>query len=140
MVFIFSNYIAEVIVRKTESEGNFREVRIAVIGNVDTGKTTLLGVLSKGGLDNGRGKARSNIFKHKHEIESGRTSDIGREIVGFDSEGKILNYSSNRAPNWNEICEHATKVLSFIDLAGHEKYLKTTGNLISFFYNKMVKI
>lgn len=110
-----------------ESEGNFREVRIAVIGNVDTGKTTLLGVLSKGGLDNGRGKARSNIFKHKHEIDSGRTSDIGREILGFDSEGKILNYSSARTPSWNEICEQSTKVLSFIDLAGHEKYLKTTG-------------
>ena len=48
----------EVIIRKSEGEGRFKEVRIAVIGNVDTGKTTLLGVLSKGGLDNGRGKAR----------------------------------------------------------------------------------
>lgn len=121
------NYSAEVIVRKVESEGNFREIRIAVIGNVDTGKTTLLGVLSKGGLDNGRGKARANIFKHKHELDSGRTSDIGREIVGFDNEGKILNYTSARAPSWNEICENSAKVLSFIDLAGHEKYLKTTG-------------
>ena len=97
-----------------------------MIGNVDTGKTTLLGVLSKGGLDNGRGRARANIFKHKHELETGRTSDIGREIVGFTSEGRIVNYGQARAPSWTDICEQASKVLLFIDLAGHEKYLKTT--------------
>ena len=28
--------------------------------------------------------------------------------------------------NWTEICEKASKVISFIDLAGHERYLKTT--------------
>ena len=44
-------------------------------------------------------KARANIFKHKHEIETGRTSDISREILGFDSEGKILNYNASRAPS-----------------------------------------
>lgn len=34
------------------------ETRIAVVGNVDAGKSTMLGVLVKGGLDDGRGKAR----------------------------------------------------------------------------------
>ncbi len=47
-------------------DGVFSEVRVAVLGNVDSGKSTLLGVLSKGVLDNGRGTARLNIFKHKH--------------------------------------------------------------------------
>ena len=28
--------------------------------------------------------------------------------------------------NWAEICRASTKVITFIDLAGHEKYLKTT--------------
>jgi len=27
---------------------------------------------------------------------------------------------------WEEICKRAAKVVSFIDLAGHERYLKTT--------------
>lgn len=125
---MYRKYVAEVIVRQAEEQGEFREIRIAVIGNVDTGKTTLLGVLSKGGLDNGRGKARANIFKHKHELETGRTSDIGKEIVGFNNEGQIINYSSSKNPTWNEICENASRILSFSDLAGHEKYLKTTGN------------
>jgi hypothetical protein len=34
------------------------EVRCAVVGNVDSGKSTLTGVLTRGGLDDGRGKVR----------------------------------------------------------------------------------
>jgi len=30
-------------------------VKIAIVGNVDSGKTTLVGVLSKGIVDDGRG-------------------------------------------------------------------------------------
>lgn len=79
------------------------EVRIAVMGNVDAGKSTLLGVLKSGELDDGNGKARSCIFKHPHEQESGRTSSVSHHYF------KMGN-----------------KLLTFVDLAGHEKYLKTT--------------
>jgi GTPase len=34
------------------------ELRVAVVGNVDAGKSTLLGVLTKGMLDDGRGRVR----------------------------------------------------------------------------------
>ena len=62
---------------------------MAVVGNVDAGKSTLLGVLTHNCLDNGRGAARQKLFRHKHEIESGRTSSVGNEILGFDSNGKV---------------------------------------------------
>uniref|UniRef100_A0A8C5TDX5 Elongation factor 1-alpha n=1 Tax=Malurus cyaneus samueli TaxID=2593467 RepID=A0A8C5TDX5_9PASS len=65
--------------------------RVAVVGNVDAGKSTLLGVLTHGELDNGRGFARQKLFRHKHEIESGRTSSVGNDILGFDSEGNVVN-------------------------------------------------
>jgi GTPase len=55
------------------------EVRCAVVGNVDSGKSTTLGVLTRGGLDDGRGRARVALFRHKHEIETGRTSSVGME-------------------------------------------------------------
>ncbi|KAI4849554.1 P-loop containing nucleoside triphosphate hydrolase protein, partial [Aureobasidium sp. EXF-8846] len=93
--------------RRPNSVDNVIETRIAVVGNVDAGKSTMLGVLVKGGLDDGRGKARVNLFRHKHEIESGRTSSVGMEIMGFDSKGEA-------------------KVIGFTDLAGHERYLRTT--------------
>lgn len=103
------------------------ETRIAVVGNVDAGKSTMLGVLVKGGLDDGRGKARVNLFRHKHEIESGRTSSVGMEIMGFDTRGDIV--ASNvpgRKLSWEEIGKRSAKVISFTDLAGHERYLRTT--------------
>lgn len=75
--------------RRLEDESDFCEVRVAVVGNVDAGKSTLLGVLTHNCLDNGRGAARQKLFRHKHEIESGRTSSVGNEILGFDSTGKV---------------------------------------------------
>ena len=59
------------------------EVRCAVVGNVDSGKSTTLGVLTRGGLDDGRGRARVGLFRHKHELETGRTSSVGMEVGIF---------------------------------------------------------
>ncbi|CAG8413744.1 unnamed protein product [Penicillium salamii] len=102
------------------------ELRIVVVGNVDAGKSTMLGVLVKGGLDDGRGKARVNLFRHKHEIESGRTSSVGLEIMGFDSRGEIVGSTKGRKLSWEDIGKRSAKVISFSDLAGHERYLRTT--------------
>lgn len=113
--------------REPETPEDVIETRIAVVGNVDAGKSTMLGVLVKGGLDDGRGKARVNLFRHKHEVESGRTSSVGMEIMGFDTRGDIV--ASNvpgRKLSWEEIGKRSAKVISFTDLAGHERYLRTT--------------
>ncbi|KAM0322163.1 hypothetical protein ACHAQA_009652 [Verticillium albo-atrum] len=94
------------------------ETRIAVVGN---------GVLVKGDLDDGRGKARVNLFRHKHEIESGRTSSVGMEILGFDTAGQVVvSDVPGRKLSWEEIGKRSSKVITFTDLAGHEKYLRTT--------------
>ncbi|KAL0142639.1 P-loop containing nucleoside triphosphate hydrolase protein [Mucor lusitanicus] len=111
--------------KRPQSVQDLLEIRVAVVGNVDAGKSTMLGVLTKGVLDDGRGKARVNLFRHKHEIESGRTSSVGGEILGFDATSRPILQSGKKA-SWDEITDKAAKVLSFVDLAGHEKYLKTT--------------
>lgn len=82
--------VAEVLVRKVPEDQNNIEIRVAVLGNADAGKSTLLGVLTQGNLDNGRGKARLNMFRHLHEIQSGRTSSISHEILGFDNQVCLL--------------------------------------------------
>ncbi|KAK7426133.1 hypothetical protein QQZ08_007443 [Neonectria magnoliae] len=103
------------------------ETRIAVVGNVDAGKSSMLGVLVKGDLDDGRGKARVNLFRHKHEIETGRTSSVGMEIMGFDTLGHVITSDiPGRKLSWEEIGKRSAKVITFTDLAGHEKYLRTT--------------
>lgn len=118
----------KLLVRQSpETPEDVIETRIAVVGNVDAGKSTMLGVLVRGGLDDGRGKARVNLFRHKHEIESGRTSSVGMEILGFDTHGDIVTSNvPGRKLTWGEIGTRSAKVISFSDLAGHEKYLRTT--------------
>ena len=43
-------------------------------------------------LDNGKGLARINVFRHKHEILCGKTSSISHQILGFDENGEVTNY------------------------------------------------
>ncbi|KYN07987.1 PREDICTED: GTP-binding protein 1 [Cyphomyrmex costatus] len=114
------------LVRKRLDRQDFLEIRVAVVGNVDAGKSTLLGVLTHGELDNGRGLARQKLFRHKHEAETGRTSSVGNDILGFDSVGNVVNKPEHGSLDWVKICEKSSKVITFIDLAGHERYLKTT--------------
>jgi GTPase len=61
-------------------------LRVSVTGNVDSGKTTLTGILSapSGTTDDGRGSLRDRVFNFQHEKENGRTTSIGHEIIGFD--------------------------------------------------------
>ncbi|XGW02775.1 hypothetical protein V3C99_014644 [Haemonchus contortus] len=116
------------IVRDPPKEEDFIEVRVAVVGNVDAGKSTLLGVLTHSALDDGRGLARTKLFRHKHEFESGRTSSVGNDILGFDVHGTVVNKPDphNNNLDWVQISRDCCKLITFIDLAGHEKYLKTT--------------
>jgi elongation factor 1-alpha len=78
-------------------------IRIGVLGNVDSGKSTIIGVLCSNELDDGKGYARSKVMKRKHELESGRTTDVTYNYLHFS----------------NKIC-------NLVDLAGHEKYLRNT--------------
>ncbi|XP_071500068.1 GTP-binding protein 2-like [Diadema antillarum] len=118
----------EVLVRRVPDDQQFIDLRIAVLGNVEAGKSTLLGVLTQGELDNGRGRARLNLFRHLHEIQTGRTSSISHEMLGFNSRGKVINYcdAQQGCLTAEEICENASKLITLLDLAGHQKYIKTT--------------
>jgi GTPase len=115
---------AEILIRKVPDDQQFIDLRIAMLGNAECGKSTIIGVLTNDEFDNGRGKARLNLFRHLHEIQSGHTSSISHEILGFNNKGEIVNYKNCRTTD--EICEKSSKILTFIDLAGHQKYMKTT--------------
>lgn len=100
------------------------ELRVAVLGPTESGKSSLLGVLSHGEYDNGRGSARLNLFRHRHEIQSGQTSSISQEIFGLNSNGQPLTY--NTCLTTEEIIEASSRIVTLIDLAGHQRYLNTT--------------
>ncbi|KAK9837788.1 hypothetical protein WJX74_005086 [Apatococcus lobatus] len=103
---------------------------VAVAGAVDSGKSTLVAALTHGcegrpRLDDGQGAARMAVLRHKHEIESGRTSSISQQLLGYDDEGRVLNYAGVAALTAAEIGVSARKVVHFLDLGGHAKFLKT---------------
>jgi len=102
------------------------DIRIAVCGNVDAGKSTCIGVMKTGMLDDGRGSARTTTMIHSHEIESGRTSTVSHHVIGFKNDGRITNYEQgSRQPSVDMITQQSVRLLTFIDLAGHEKYLRS---------------
>ena len=77
---------------------------IVTTGNVDSGKSTLIGALVTNELDDGNGKLRLEIAKHQHERDTGKTSDISvRTIRKYPGKETVL-----------------------VDLCGHKKYLGTT--------------
>lgn len=86
-----------------EDLSKIESAKFLIVGNVDSAKSSTIGVLTKNILDDGNGYARSLITKLKHEQESGRTSSHSFHYI-------IKN---------NEIT-------TLVDLCGHEKYLKTT--------------
>jgi GTPase len=118
-------YVYELLVREI-NEDSYINIKVAVAGGVDSGKSTTMGLLTNGILDDGRGSARMSIFNYKHEIASGRTSSVAHHILGFDQDGNITNYEKFKKPTWPEIVKKSSKIISFLDLCGHEKYLKTT--------------
>ena len=108
------------------------DVKIAVIGNVDAGKSTIIGTLLRGQNDDGRGRNRELVMNYIHEKESGQTSSVGYQIVGFRKDGSIVHIDSkSKKETWPKIMRETDKLVTFLDLAGHEKYLKTTIHGIS---------
>lgn len=59
------------------------QLRVTLAGPTMSGKSTLLGTLTTSTLDNGRGKSRLNMLKHRHEINSGITSSVTQELLGY---------------------------------------------------------
>ncbi|KAI2619350.1 hypothetical protein GGS26DRAFT_329123 [Hypomontagnella submonticulosa] len=102
------------------------QLRVSLIGPTTSGKTTLLGTLSNGTLDNGRGSSRINLLRHRHEVVSGRTSSIAQELIGYEGRG-IFNYNVDNINEWPDIHDRAEngRLVFLLDSAGHPRYQRT---------------
>ena len=116
----------QVLIREFDLEFPI-DVSIAALGHVNCSKSSLLGTLVTGELDDGNGYTRSFVTNHKHELVGGQTSSIGFHLVGFDEKGNMITSTeTKRYKSWINITKSSKKVISFIDLCGHNKYFKTT--------------
>lgn len=103
------------------------QLRITLTGPTTSGKSSLLGTLSTATLDNGRGKSRLSLLKHRHEIATGVTSSVAQELIGY-KDANVVNYASGNVTSWTDIHASSEKGrLVFVsDSAGHPRYRRTT--------------
>ena len=116
-----------------DSPNRTQQLRVSLTGSTTSGKSSLLGTLSTSTLDNGRGKSRLSLLKHRHEIVSGITSSVAPEIFGYSNQaasqdaGHVVNYRTGNVSSWIDIHNEADggRLIVVIDSAGHPRYRRT---------------
>jgi GTPase len=98
-------YIAHI--SKLNINKNLSEKNVIIVGDPQSGKTTLL---SKICYDT---DIKKNIFKHSHEKLSGITTDIKKEIIGIKND-KIINYNNYNL--WEEIYKFSSELINIFDI------------------------
>ena len=119
-----SNY-AKVYIQSVPKKKMHDELMIGLLGPSGSGKTSLIGFMSYGINDNGRGNAREVVFRHDHESDLGSTSSIKYDLIGY-SNGKLNNYTTGFIGSWEDIVEESTRLINITDMPGNCKYLRTT--------------
>jgi hypothetical protein len=124
----------DVVPLTSESQRVTEQMRVSVTGATMSGKSSLLGTLSTATLDNGRGKSRLSLLKHRHEIASGMTSSVTQELIGYrdiKDYSQVTSYGSEDIDSWIDI--HAAvesagngRLVFLSDSAGHPRFRRTT--------------
>ena len=117
-----------------ELQSQSEQLRVSLTGSTTSGKSSLLGTLSTSTLDNGRGKSRLSLLKHRHEIVSGVTSSLAQELIGYQEVASVtnpttcINYASGNISSWNDIhsASEQGRLVFLTDSAGHPRYRRTT--------------
>jgi len=99
---------------------------VGVAGHVDHGKSTLIGTLTTGSLDNGSGRTRIFLDLQKHEIERGLSADLSFAIYGFCNREPVRVKNPLNKKEKAKAVEDCDKLICFVDTVGHEPWLRTT--------------
>jgi len=108
-----------------EIKSDARNIRIAMLGNVDSGKSTTAAILTSapGSTDDGRGAMRERIFNFAHEKGNGRTSSVAHEIMGFKADGSqyvtSVSHTVKKNKIWPDIVRNSARLVHLLDMCGH---------------------
>lgn len=120
------------------SHSDVVQLRVSLAGATTSGKSSLVGTLTTSRLDNGRGKSRLNLLKHRHEVVSGVTSSVAQQLIGYrkqhqrqgpdqaDSMPEVINYASENVSSWNDIHAFAARLVLLSDSPGLPRYSKSS--------------
>ena len=104
---INNSYVYIVHIIKPEFYKEICEKNVVIIGDPQSGKTTLLSNIC---YDT---DIKNNIFKHTHEKLTGITTDIKKEIIGIKNH-KVLNYID--CEGWKELYENSDELINIFDI------------------------
>jgi GTPase len=99
---------------------------INLVGRVNSGKTTLAGVLIQGTLDDGSGQARAVLLTYPQEVKRGQTADLHVTFAAIDKDNEFIPMrtpldKAKRA----RILDQAHRIITIFDAPGHKEYAKT---------------
>ncbi|MEM1658278.1 MAG: GTP-binding protein [Candidatus Jordarchaeales archaeon] len=101
-------------------------ISLSFAGRVNAGKSTLIGVLIGGKLDDGKGGARAYLLKHPQELRKGQTTDVHYAFIGFDRRGEIIECNDPLSKEGSAmILDRAKRIVTLVDAPGHAEYLKS---------------
>ena len=115
----------EMLVCRPSIQTSLTTLRVAFCGAVDAGKSTLISVLVEGEPDDGCGTARQSVFRHKHELQTGRTSCLSVHLLGFSLSGRVIHQHEMTSDIRKQFDSSGMRIVALYDLAGSEKYLST---------------
>lgn len=107
------------------------QLRVTLTGPTDCGKSTLLGTLSTGTFDNGAGRSRTFLLRHRHELASGMTTSISHMLIGYKNNGLdenlIYSFSDRNIDSWEAIHDSSRdgRLVFIADSAGHLRFRRT---------------
>ena len=75
------------------------------------------------------------LLRHRHELESGLTSSVAHELIGYKpatnkttkAAAEVVNYASGNVSTWTDIhvSSQCSRLVFFSDSAGHPRYRRT---------------
>ena len=124
-----ANTSQPVVASDMAEHASTEQMRVTLIGATTAGKSSLLGTLSTSTLDNGRGRSRLSLLKHRHEIASGITSSVTHELVGYiHGRGcvkSVVNYAAGNVSSWTDIHNLADRLVFLSDSPGLPRFAKS---------------
>ena len=118
-------FVVEYVLEREEVEVN-EVISLSFAGRVNAGKSTLIGVLLGGRLDDGRGGARAYLLKHPQELKRGQTADLHYAFIGFNGRGEMIGYENPLSKEERaRVLDQAKRIVTLVDAPGHSEYLKS---------------
>ncbi|ROW11596.1 hypothetical protein VMCG_01411 [Cytospora schulzeri] len=114
-----------------EAKSTTEQLRVTLTGPTDGGKSTLLGTLSTGIFDNGLGRSRTFLLRHRHELASGMTTSVSQMLIGYKNdthdENLIYSFSDRNIDSWEGIHDLSRdgRLVFVSDSAGHLRFRRT---------------